>query len=95
MLLLILMDMLVIDKDDENKIKIIKFVNEDDKFYGSQVIEIDYKEIKIDNMMEFVIDLIKSIEYELRIKISKPILKYIEEKLISNIKVKKDKICEK
>lgn len=89
------MDMLVIDKDDENKIKIIKFVNEDDKFYGSQVIEIDYKEIKIDNMMEFVIDLIKSIEYELRIKISKPILKYIEEKLISNIKVKKDKICEK
>ena len=46
-------------------------------------------------MMEFVIDLIKSIEDELRIKISKPTFKYIEEKLISNIKVRKDKICEK
>lgn len=86
---------LSIDKDNENKIKISKFVNENDKFYGSPVVEIDYKEIKVDNMMEFVIDLIKSIEDELRIKISKPTFKYIEEKLISNIKVKKDKICEK
>lgn len=86
---------LSIDKDNENRIKISKFVNEDDKFYGSPVVEIDYKEIKVDNMMEFVIDLIKSIEDELRIKISKPTLKYIEEKLISNIKIRKDKICEK
>lgn len=86
---------LSIDKDNENKIKISKFVNEDDKFYGSPVVEIDYKEIKVDNMMEFVVDLIKSIEDELRIKISKPTFKYIEEKLISNIKVRKDKICEK
>lgn len=86
---------LSINKDNENKIKISKFVNEDDKFYGSPVIEIDYKEIEVDNMMEFVIDLIKSIEDELRIKISKPTFKYIKEKLISNLKVRKDKICEK
>jgi len=78
---------LSVDKVNECKIKITKFTNENDNFYGSPVSQIEYKEINIDDIMIFVIDLINVIENELKIKISKPTFKYIEEKLMSYLKL--------
>lgn len=77
---------LSIDKGNEYKIKISKFFNEDEKFYGSSVSQFEYKEINFNDIMIFVIDLINGIENELKIKISKPTFKYIEEKLIKAFK---------
>lgn len=73
-------------EDNECKIKITKFVNENENFYGSPVKQLEYKEVNVDDIMSFVIDLINSIEYELKIKISKPTFKYFENKLIDELK---------
>jgi hypothetical protein len=79
---------LSIDKENEYKIKITKFISENELIYGSTVSEVKYKEIDVEDIGFFVADLIKGFEDELSVKISKPTYPYIEDKLKRHLKYK-------
>lgn len=77
-----------IDNSYEHKIKITKFISEKEEFYGSSVSEIEYKEVNVDDINSFVIELIKGVEDELNIKISKPTYLYFEDELKKHFEYK-------